>query len=78
MSNEGWAIVTLVAVLGIPMLLAMWSTRGKIQVCLDPMREIMCEYLTPEEYDDHLAEQRRIDEHIRQRRCGNQRDRRCV
>lgn len=76
--NAGWAIITLVIVLGGPLLFFEWLNRGKIKVCLDEYREIMCEYLTPQEYEAHLAEQRRIDAHIRQRRCSRALGASCV
>lgn len=47
-------------------------------VCVDPVREIMCESLTAEEWHAHLLEQRRIDEFVRRRRCGDELDKSCV
>jgi hypothetical protein len=77
-SDEGLAILTLIVVLGGPLLFFEWLNRGKIKVCLDEYREIMCEYLTPEEYDEHLAEQARITAFVQKRRCSSELGRECV
>lgn len=76
--NAVWAIIVLVLVLGGPLLLFEWLNRDTIKVCLDDERETMCEYLTPQEYAEHLAEQRRIDAYIQQRRCSRELGAVCV
>jgi P2-related tail formation protein len=48
------------------------------RVCLDDYREIMCENLTAEEYEQHINEQRRIGEFIHRRRCESEMNPGCV